>query len=51
MDKHQGPTVYHKELCPVSCDKPYGKGYEKDTYMDIYGYISMYIHIHLYRYY
>lgn len=51
MDKHQGPTVYHKELCPVSVISHMGKDMKKDTYMDIYGYISMYIHIHLYRYY
>ena len=25
MDKQQGPTVQHRELYSISCDKPYGK--------------------------
>ena len=28
MDKQQGPTVQHRELYSISCDKPYKK-YEK----------------------
>ena len=30
MDKQQGPTIEHRELYPISCDKPYGKEYEKE---------------------
>ena len=30
MDKQQGPPVQHRELYSLSCDKPYGKGYEKE---------------------
>ena len=30
MDKQQGPTVQHRELYSISCDKPYGKVYEKE---------------------
>ena len=25
IDKQQGPTVYHRELYLISCDKPYWK--------------------------
>ena len=31
IDK-QGPTVQHRELCSVSCDKPYGEEYKKYIY-------------------
>ena len=29
MDKQQGPTVQHRELYSISCDKPYGKEHKK----------------------
>ena len=36
MDKQQGLNVSHRELYSVSCDKPYGKEYEKNTCVHIY---------------
>ena len=33
MDKPQGPTVQHRELYSISCDKPSWKDYEKE-YID-----------------
>ena len=34
MDKQPGPTVQHRQLYSISCDKPYGKESEKEcTYM------------------
>ena len=30
MDKQQGPTLEHRELYSVSCDKPNGNEYEKE---------------------
>ena len=43
IDKQQGPTVQHRELYSLSCEKNYnGKEYEKV-------YICVYIYIHLYN--
>ena len=30
MDKQQGPTVQHKELYSISCNKSNGKEYKKE---------------------
>ena len=30
MYKQQGPSVQHRELYSISCDKPNGKQYEKE---------------------
>ena len=30
IDKQQGPTIEHRELYSISCNKQYGKEYEKE---------------------
>ena len=30
MNKQPDPTVRHRELYSISCEKPYGKEYEKE---------------------
>ena len=35
MAQQQGPSVEHRELYSISCDKPYGKEYVKCTYIYI----------------
>ena len=45
MDKQQDPTVEHKELYSIACDRPLWKEYEKE-YMCIY----IHTHTHIYTY-
>ena len=45
MDKWQGPTVYHRELHSISCDKPEWKRICKGIYICIYAYVCIYIAI------
>ena len=40
IDKQQGPTVQHRELYSIPCNKPYGK--EDEDYIYIYIYIYIY---------
>ena len=30
IDNQQGPTVQHRELCSILCNKLNGKGFEKE---------------------
>ena len=36
MDKQQGPTVYHRELCSVSCDKPQRRRIRRRMYIGVW---------------
>ena len=46
MDKQQGPTVQHRELYSISCNKPQWKR----IYIYIYKYKYIYVYIYIYIY-
>ena len=42
MDKQQGPTVWHRELYSIFCDKSYGKEYfKKRGCLYVYNYLTV----------